>query len=216
MRTCIKCSNVIENDDAKFCKKCGTPLTPVNKTVVNTSEADVSKTTDSSYDGGISLGTGIYQPTPDLRKKEEVGSFVQNHSKYHDSSSTYRRSEGNRNMAWAIKSCFKRYATFSGRASRSEYWYFALFNNMLIWIPIILAFVIDHDIISPILCVAALLYILAIIIPGLAVAVRRLHDIGKSGSYCFVSFIPYIGAFILLYFLCKPSEEGENMYGETF
>lgn len=215
MRTCIKCGNVIENDNAKFCKKCGTPLTPISKTVANTSQTDVSKSTDSSYDGGISLGTGIYNPSPEPTKNE-AASFVQNHSKHYDTSSAYRRNDGNRNMIWAIKSCFKKYATFSGRASRSEYWYFALFNNMLIWIPIILAFIIDHDKVSPILCVAALLYILAIFIPGLAVAVRRLHDIGKSGSYYFISFIPYIGAFILLYFLCKPSEKGENMYGETF
>lgn len=215
MRTCIKCGNVIENDNAKFCKKCGTPLTPINKTVANTSQTDVSKSTDSSYDGGISLGTGIYNPSPEPTKNE-AASFVQNHSKHYDTSSAYRRNDGNRNMIWAIKSCFKKYATFSGRASRSEYWYFALFNNMLIWIPIILAFIIDHDIVSPILCVAALLYILAVFIPGLAVAVRRLHDIGKSGSYYFISFIPYIGAFILLYFFCKPSEKGENMYGKTY
>lgn len=215
MRKCTKCSYVIENDNAKFCKRCGTPLTPVNKIVVGTSPSEVSKSADSSYNGGLSLGIGIYQPTSEHTNRVEVRSLDQNHSKHHDSSSKYRRSDGNRNMVWAIKTCFKKYATFSGRASRSEYWYFALFNNVLIWIPIMLAIVINHDIISSILSVAAILYILAVFIPGLAVAVRRLHDIGKSGSYYFLSIIPYIGAFILLYFFCKSSEEGENMYGKT-
>ena len=65
------------------------------------------------------------------------------------------------------------------------------------------------------LCIAAFIYLTATIIPGLSVSVRRLHDVGKSGYFYFICCIPYIGGFILLYYFCKASEIGSNMYGET-
>lgn len=96
----------------------------------------------------------------------------------------------------AIKSCFNKYATFTGRANRSEYWYWALFNFILGLIPYLgwLAFLVTF-------------------IPGLAVCVRRLHDIGKSGwNYLFV-LIPIVGFILMLIWFCTPGDEGENEYG---
>ena len=96
----------------------------------------------------------------------------------------------------AIKSCLNKYATFTGRANRSEYWYWALFNFILGFIPYL----------GWVAC-------LVTFIPSLAVSVRRLHDIGKSGLYYLLVLIPIVGFILMLVWFCTPSEEGENAYG---
>lgn len=109
-------------------------------------------------------------------------------------------------MLKAIKICFSKYAKFEGKASRSEYWYFWFFSFCMWTIPFILAFVIDKDIISLSLLAVFFLYGIISFLPMLSATVRRLHDVGKSGAYMFISFIPLIGGLILLYFLCKKSQ----------
>jgi len=209
MRKCLKCNNVVENDSAKFCKKCGAALPPIIK------KTDNGPVHLSSRDDGILLSAQHIPISSVQIHKNDTKHIVQPtvHKILDDEDN--KTEPRKRNMMWAIKTCFKKYATFEGRASRSEYWYFVLFNNLIIFSSLALAFVFNHDIVSPILCIIALLYMLVAILPGLAVSVRRLHDIGKSGAYFFISFIPYIGGFILLYFFCKASEDGKNMYGET-
>jgi len=100
----------------------------------------------------------------------------------------------------------KKYAVFEGRARRSEYWYFALFN----FIATIAAVLVDSVIGFPIFY---FVYILAAFIPGLAVLVRRLHDTNKSGWWFFIAFIPILGGIALLVFLCTDSDQNENQYG---
>jgi uncharacterized membrane protein YhaH (DUF805 family) len=107
----------------------------------------------------------------------------------------------------------KKYATFSGRARRSEYWYFVLFNIIFS----IIAMALDNLLgtampgvgYGPIYG----LYTLAIIIPGLAVAVRRLHDVEKSGWFLLIALIPLIGAIWLLVLMVTEGNPGENQYG---
>jgi uncharacterized membrane protein YhaH (DUF805 family) len=87
-------------------------------------------------------------------------------------------------MKWYLK-VLNNYATFSGRARRSEFWFLYL------------------------------IYVLAVFIPGLAVAVRRLHDVGKSGWMYFVVLIPIIGAIWLLVLFFTDSQVGSNKWGEN-
>jgi uncharacterized membrane protein YhaH (DUF805 family) len=101
----------------------------------------------------------------------------------------------------SIKTCFKQYATFSGRASRSELWWFLLFTLLVSAGAGIIAE-----------AIGALVY-LALLLPNLAVQVRRLHDVDKSGWWLLIMFIPLIGL-ILLYWFVLPSTEGANEYGE--
>ncbi|CAI3579233.1 MULTISPECIES: DUF805 domain-containing protein [Clostridium] len=109
-------------------------------------------------------------------------------------------------MNWYIE-VLKKYADFNGRARRKEYWMFILFN---IVIAIVLS-VIDSLLgTAPIIY---LVYILAVFIPSISVGVRRLHDIGKSGWWLFISFIPLVGGIWLLILTCKDSEPTENAYG---
>lgn len=116
-------------------------------------------------------------------------------------------------IEWYKKVVFENYANFSGRARRSEYWYFVL---MSIIISIILAVIdnmtgltYENSLSGPIKSV----YSLLVFIPGLAVAVRRLHDIGKSGWFFFIVLIPIIGVFWLLIVLCTEGDGGTNQYG---
>ena len=116
-------------------------------------------------------------------------------------------------MDWYL-AVLKNYATFSGRARRKEYWMFALFNFLFA----IAAMVVDN--ILGISFVTGygpvyLLYVLAMLIPGLAVAVRRLHDVGKSGWFMFIALIPIIGGIWLLILMCTEGVAGANQYGEN-
>jgi len=118
-------------------------------------------------------------------------------------------------MNWYIK-VLKQYADFSGRARRTEYWMFTLFNIIII---LALAGLMMAGMSSGSSALASLTsilycgYALAVLIPGLAVCVRRLHDIGKSGwNYLFV-LIPFVGAIIVLVWFCQDSQMGENKWG---
>ena len=119
-------------------------------------------------------------------------------------------------MNWYLK-VLKQYADFSGRARRKEYWLFTLFNLIFLIVAAILDNVLG--ITFSIMGQSAfygwlyLIYALAVFIPGLAVAVRRLHDIGKSGWNYFIGLIPLVGAIILLVWFCKDSQAGENKWG---
>lgn len=115
------------------------------------------------------------------------------------------------NLVSAVKSCLKRYVQFSGRACRSEYWYWTLATVV---IAIILS-IATGDSSNPEAgsSLVSNLFQLATFLPGLAVFVRRMHDIGRSGwNYLWV-FLPIIGLIILLVYLCKPSAPA-NEYGE--
>ncbi len=115
-------------------------------------------------------------------------------------------------MNWYL-AVLKNYAGFSGRARRKEYWMFTLFNMIFVIVAMILDNVLGIAIegmgYGPIYG----LYFLAIIIPGLAVTVRRLHDVGKSGWMYLIIFIPIIGVIWLLVLLATDSNLGENQYG---
>ena len=115
----------------------------------------------------------------------------------------------------------RNYVNFTGRARRSEYWYFVLFNVIFATAAMLL----DHafgttftlnTIDGPLPLFYGyvyLMYALAVFMPGLAVTVRRLHDSGKSGWYILVSLIPLAGAIWLLVLLCTDSNPGINEFG---
>jgi len=115
-------------------------------------------------------------------------------------------------MNWYLK-CLKQYTDFSGRARRKEYWMFTLFNLIFIIVAMILDNVLGLTAGELPYGVFYFLYALAVLIPGLAVAVRRLHDVGKSGWMILIALIPLIGAIWLLVLMLTDSNSGENQYG---
>ena len=115
-------------------------------------------------------------------------------------------------MSWFLLA-MKRYAEFSGRSRRSEYWYFLLF---VILISIALGIV--DGILAAAIGFGGLLSILfglGIIIPSLAVSVRRLHDTGRSGWWYLINFVPLIGVIIFIVFAIQDSTNGPNQYGPS-
>jgi uncharacterized membrane protein YhaH (DUF805 family) len=115
-------------------------------------------------------------------------------------------------MNWYLQ-VLKKYAVFTGRAQRAEYWYFFLFNLL---ITIGLAFIDGllgtysaengYGLLSG-------LYMLAVLIPGIAVGVRRLHDTSRSGWWMLIGLIPLVGAIVLIVFFVMDSTPGANQHG---
>jgi uncharacterized membrane protein YhaH (DUF805 family) len=114
-------------------------------------------------------------------------------------------------MQWYID-VLKKYATFKGRARRKEYWMFVLFN-LLFSIVLALIEALIGGVIKSDVSVLTTLYSLAVLIPSLAVSVRRLHDTNHSGFWLFIGLIPLIGAIWLLVYMATNSQPGENKYG---
>lgn len=210
MKVCPKCGYVIENDNAKFCRKCGAKQPEFDST--KGQSPIPSPTKINNVNDGILLGQSQNYSIED-DGGQSLSGIKANDEPIQSPFPSSNEESVNKGMLWAIKTCFSKYVVFHGRASRSEYWYFYLFNCIIYAFLIGLALIINLETISMLLFGAAILYMLVVTLPGLAVSVRRLHDIGKSGWLFCVSFIPYVGALILLYFLCKKGDDGDNMYG---
>ena len=102
----------------------------------------------------------------------------------------------------------KNYVNFSGRASRREFWFFTLFNFLISLILYIIGSLIGAE------TIIRNLYGLAVFLPGLAVSIRRLHDINKSGWWYLIIFLPIIGGIWLLIYFCSEGTTGPNQYGD--
>jgi uncharacterized membrane protein YhaH (DUF805 family) len=102
----------------------------------------------------------------------------------------------------------KKYAVFSGRARRQEYWMFTLFNI----IAVVVFAIIDNALLGVYPALTAV-YILAVLLPSLAVTVRRLHDTGRSGWWYLIAFVPLVGGIVLFVFTVLEGEAQQNAYG---
>jgi len=106
-----------------------------------------------------------------------------------------------------LKTCVvEKYCNFNGRARRSEYWFYCLFNFLVGVVSGILVKATGIQLISTIIT-------LALLLPGLGVSVRRLHDIGKAWPWILISFIPVVGWILIIVWACKDSDPGENAFG---
>ncbi len=123
------------------------------------------------------------------------------------------------NMGEAVRTVLSNYATFKGRARRPEYWWWVL----AVFLASIVIQAIDGAVVAPLLGFPrfgvnawqplTVLFSLAIVVPSIAVGVRRLHDIGRSGWWILFGLIPIVGWLVVLYWLVQPTRDGENEYG---
>lgn len=219
---CKQCGSQLK-DGAAFCTNCGAQQTPAQVQPTQEVEQDLEKTvgaftelpnfqqTPPVQEPVIETPVAPVQepsyrepaqPQPVQQSVQPVYQApVQPQNAYNPSAGTPHN--GKVGFGKAVSLFFKNYVNFSGRASKSEYWWVFLFN-MITFIPLSLF----SSAVPPLggLCSIALM------IPGIALAVRRLHDTGKSGAYWFMGLIPLAGGIILLIEFLKDSE-GDNQYG---
>ncbi|WP_040482134.1 DUF805 domain-containing protein [Luminiphilus syltensis] len=116
-------------------------------------------------------------------------------------------------MNWYFEA-LKKYAVFSGRSRRKEYWYFFLFN-LIITLILGLAEVFAGIAPETDQSVLAALYQLAVLLPSIAVGVRRLHDTDRSGWWLLIGLIPIVGVIVLIVFFVQDSSANGNRFGEN-
>jgi uncharacterized membrane protein YhaH (DUF805 family) len=120
----------------------------------------------------------------------------------------------------SISTCFKKYVGFEGRASRSEYWWFVLFGALvhilsrtLVSSVLNLLFFVTYDLYAPVGEILSWIVFLGMVLPGLAVTVRRLHDNDRSGWWILLALIPLIGIIVLVFWYCQRGTAGQNRFG---
>ena len=111
----------------------------------------------------------------------------------------------------ALFEIIKKYAKFEGRANRPQYWYFVLTQFLAFFILELLCVIPFVNIIA---FLALLVLGLGLIVPGIAVSVRRLHDTNKSGWWLLLCFVPFVGRNVILVFMCVECTKGANKYGD--
>lgn len=110
-------------------------------------------------------------------------------------------------LGQAVTSVLKNYAVFRGRAPRSEFWWYYLAYVVVA----VIVFFIDNAIGANSILLS--IFFLALLLPTLAVQIRRLHDTDRAGWWWFIGFVPFVGGIVLLVFFCLASTPGDNRYG---
>lgn len=197
---CTKCG-VLVGDGNKFCPNCGAEPDPL---------------------AAICVKCGYELKPIKLNKisnsKREIASWTNPH--FEDSGENNHKAEYNsvhqdNDFVLAVKACFAKYSTFSGRAGRKEFWYWYLFTCLTtiagFLFSCLLALISAMGAVE-IFVILNGIWSLVIFLPNLAVTVRRLHDAGYSGWYYLIALIPLVGVIILLAALCTDSVD-DNKYG---
>lgn len=242
MAFCVNCGQQIP-DGASFCTNCGAPQTthmqaqaPDQNPFADSTAAGGYGTADSSF--GTADDSAASDGYPGAQSSyTSSDSYAGTQSSYtssdnyaggqtsHSSSDSYAETQGSygygggptpgMSFAEAVETCLvKKFVSFSGRARRSEYWYFTLFSLIVSMAASIIGgmLFVHHE--GDVNLLSSLLS-LVLFLPGLGVAIRRLHDIGKSAWWYLIIFVPMIGWIILLVFMCKDSFPGPNQYGPS-
>jgi uncharacterized membrane protein YhaH (DUF805 family) len=119
---------------------------------------------------------------------------------------------------WFLDILKHKYADFNGRARRKEFWMFSLFYFIILFATLMLAVIggAISETLGALLIILPVLVALGLVVPSLAISVRRLHDTGHSGWFILLNIIPiinWVGWIVLLVFYCTDSEPGDNQYG---
>lgn len=156
----------------------------------------------------VSAGNTVTEVSYGLLRKNYASTVPQSQPLMENELSADWEREENYNMLDWFKKCIRNYANFKGRARRKEYWYFYLVVIILYIVGVIIDSIIGTE------GIIVALIALAIFLPMLAVSVRRLHDINRSGWWYLISFVPLIGAIILFIWTCTDTYPQTNKWGK--
>ncbi|MEA3640915.1 MAG: DUF805 domain-containing protein [Lamprobacter sp.] len=117
-------------------------------------------------------------------------------------------------MNWYLE-VLRKYAVFTGRARRKEYWFYFLINFLIITLLLLTDKLIGTLDQEDGMGLLSGIYALAVLIPGIAVAIRRLHDTDRTGWWVLIALIPIVGPIILIFFLIQDSTAGDNRFGTS-
>lgn len=218
MAFCVNCGSEIK-DGAQFCTNCGAP----QQTDTQNPHMEYGQlVTDPIH---TTPGPAAFEQT-DINSGSYGSSAAGSYSGTAAGTGTYDNSYASAGTGYsaeplpsvsfveAVKSGFRNYANFSGRARRSEYWYWVLFTVLGTLVLSIIGGMIFHTEDGGVNILQSI-FSLATLVPGLSISWRRLHDIGKSGGWYFLALIPLVGSIILLIWYCKDGEPGDNQYGPS-
>lgn len=189
---CQQCGTKIE-DGSFYCTVCGAKQVNYTGASVNTDPR--SRQNNSDVNGQHTRTDNRFDQS--VNQQEYAQSNTYSYSGTSVSGSPKKVSFGE-----AIKLYFVNYINFTGRSTRSEYWWIVLFNILM-------------SIAAAFIPYAGYVIALVFIIPSLSLSIRRLHDIGKSWVWYLMEFIPFVGFIILIVYFCKESD-GDNKWGPAF
>lgn len=216
MKLCKTCGANL-NDDAAFCYICGGSSEQSGTMKMPTDVEDIEATTvlnDNSFNEETTVLNddnpyqNMYLQSP-VQQQPPFQAYGNPYYKPGYQESNKQINYGNAVEKPSFKDCYikfwKNYTNFTGRARRSEYWYVVLANILVSFVTII----------PYIGQVVGGLYTIVVLVPTLALMVRRLHDLGKDWYYIFFALIPLAGQIILLVWFCTDSQVGANEFGEN-
>lgn len=212
-RYCRKCGTLIP-DKALFCPKCGTSVKNENKCNKCGTVIPPNASWCPNCGAPVTGNANVQSANAHANNARQQGPGQDVHSHVHGEKEGMDY-EGF-TFGESIYSCLiRKYATFNGRARRSEYWYFYLFCVLMSMSLFLFMFA---SVQVPYMYYAVMavygIFSLGIVIPSLSAMVRRLHDTGRSGWNVLWTLLPFIGSVILLVFLCQDSG-GDNGYGPS-
>lgn len=215
MKLCKTCGTKLP-DDAEFCYICGGNAEDPDMMKAPIDFDDTEETSvlnDNSFDEKTTVLSddnpyqNMYSQYP--VQQPPVQAYDNPYYKQDYKESNNQSAHANMVEKPSFKDCYikfwKNYTNFSGRARRSEYWYVVL-ANVLVSLVNMIPYVGQ---------VIGGLYMIAVLVPTLALMVRRLHDLGKDWYYIFFALIPLAGQIILLVWFCTDSQAGENEFGKN-
>lgn len=115
-------------------------------------------------------------------------------------------------FADAVKLFFSNYANFKGRSTRSEYWWWSLAVFITSFV-LMMSLMFVEGVVVYLIAGVMVLYLLAIVVPNIALSIRRLHDVGKSGWWFLINLVPFVGGIVFFVISLMPSD-GANKWGE--
>lgn len=207
MKRCPKCNRAY-SDIIEKCPQCNISLSSSPGTsTAQTNTTGVGQ--NSSQQNSTQSGSGYSHPQYNqMQISQTQYNSNNNYSNNRNGETGYIQPPvTSMGLIEAVKTCFMKYATFTGRARRSEYWYFVLFYGIVY----ILLSAFSQS--SEFMALAYILWPLGAFLPSLAVCIRRLHDTGKGWKFIFWTLVPIYGQIKIIIELAKDSEAGYNWYG---